>query len=240
MRILFSYGIPKSASTFAWYLIKTIAISGGISVATLSPRSKGTNSIEDYVDPLSDENLRLVIAEAGDKSVVLKTHGWPTRGVVDLIKSGNGLAFASYRDFRDVALSLMDHAARSRKCGNKDFAEFYKLSDTISLLQDQERRFSEWRRLCDPLLIPYDEICFDTRTTIKRIADRLSVSVDVESIFTSLVNEREHLPQFNKGEKSRFMREMDLASSNLIVKTFSQYFEELFLRPLSTPPSRPT
>jgi hypothetical protein len=90
--------------------------------------------------------------------------------------------FVSYRDLRDVALSLLDHAARSRALQISDFAEFHTLADTIPMLKEQVHRFEAWVTLCKPLLIPYDEICFDTRSSISKIADSLGVFVDVDAI----------------------------------------------------------
>ena len=80
-RIFISYGITKSASTFAWQLIKHVAIAGGLPIATLTAKSKGRNSPEDYVDPVSDENLALVQVEVGGRPVVIKTHGDVTPAV---------------------------------------------------------------------------------------------------------------------------------------------------------------
>src|SRR5262249_10164298 len=139
-----SYGITKSASTFAWQLIKRIAIEGGIPVATLTARSKGINSPEDYIDPISDEKLRLIQVDIGDAPVVIKTHGPATPIAVQLVTQGKAQVFASYRDPRDVALSLLDHAARSRQAGIRDFAEFHELADTLGAIEFQIRRLDAW------------------------------------------------------------------------------------------------
>jgi hypothetical protein len=163
-------------------LIKRIAIAGGIPVATLTRASKGANSPEDYIDPISDETIGAIRSDVGDLPVVIKTHGPVTPAAVRLITDGKAKVFASYRDLRDVALSLLDHGTRSRRIGIKDFAEFYELSDTIGSIDVQVGRFDDWVKLCAPLLIPYDEICFDTRITIARIAKRLDVSVDIDAI----------------------------------------------------------
>ena len=90
-RIYISYGITKSASTFAWQLIKRIAIGGGLPIATLTSRSKGKNSPVDYIDPLSEENLDLVKEDVGDLPVVIKTH----KDVTPAIASGTILTLGT-------------------------------------------------------------------------------------------------------------------------------------------------
>jgi len=93
--IYISYGITKSASTFAWQLIKRIAIVGGLPVATLTTKSKGANTPEDYIDPVSDEAIRAIRSDVGDLPVVIKTHGPVTPTVTRLVADGEAKVFAS-------------------------------------------------------------------------------------------------------------------------------------------------
>ena len=226
--IYISYGITKSASTFAWQLIKRIAICGGLPIATLTSKSKGANSPEDYIDPVSEKNLDLIREDVGDLPVVIKTHGDVTPAAARLVAEGTAQVFASYRDLRDVALSLLDHGARSRAKGIKDFSEFHELTDTLEDIRVQVQRFENWVQLCKPLLLSYDEICFDTRSMIPRIAERLGVSVDVELISNEFASNNASIGQFNKGEKRRFEREMNSEVSALFVDTFSTYYKTYF------------
>ena len=225
-RIFISYGITKSASTFAWQLIKHVAIAGGLPIATLTAKSKNGNSPEDYIDPVSEDNLALVKAEVGDRPVVIKTHGHVTPAVARLVADGTAQVFVSFRDPRDVALSLLDHGARSRRQGINDFAEFHEPIDTLETIRHQTQRFENWVKLCNPLLIPYDEICFNTKTTIMRIAGRLGVSVDAELISTEFHTSKHRIGQFNKGEGRRFEREMSAELSALFLAELSDYYRQ--------------
>jgi tRNA (mo5U34)-methyltransferase len=227
-RIFISYGITKSASTFAWQLIKRTAIAGGLPVATLTAGSKGIDSPEDYIDPVSDENLRKIEADVGNAPVVIKTHGGVTPAVVRLLAEGTAQVFASYRDPRDVALSLLDHGARSREIGIKDFAEFHEVKDTIETIKIQIQKFENWVRTCEPLLIPYDEICFDTRRTIARVAERVGVSVDVDRVFAEFNSNKNLIGQFNKGDSRRFEREIDRETSLYFLEIFNEYYNKFF------------
>jgi hypothetical protein len=227
-RIYICYGITKSASTFAWQLIKRTAISGGLPIATLTLKSKGANSPEDYIDPVSEETIRRIHSDVGDLPVVIKTHGPVTPAAVRLVTEGEAQVFASYRDLRDVALSLLDHGTRSRRMGIRDFAEFNEVSDTISSIEFQVRRLDNWVKSCTPLLIPYDEICFDTRTTILRISKALGVSVDFESVFDEFSSGRTRIGQFNIGMRRRFSCEMSPETSNLFLRRFLSFYAEYY------------
>ena len=227
-RIYISYGITKSASTFAWQLIKRTAIIGGVPIATLTSKSKGANSPEDYIDPVADENLNLIKEDVGDLPVVIKTHGGATPAAARLVADGTAHVFASYRDLRDVALSLLDHGARSRAKGIKDFSRFHDVTDTLEDIKVQVQRFEHWVKLCNPLLLSYDEVCFDTQSAISRIAERLGVSVDVEAISNEFNSDKKSIGQFNKGESRRFEREMDATTSSFFVSTFTPYYQTYF------------
>src|SRR6266852_982858 len=60
----------------------------------------------------------------------------------------------------------------------------------------QLTRFERWVRDCKPLLIPYDEICFNTCGTLSRIAAHLGVSVDIESIADRFTEDKSAIGQF--------------------------------------------
>ncbi len=233
-RLIISYGIPKSASTFAWQLIKKTAIAGGLPIATPTFKSKKVNSPEDYIDPLSEENLRLLHADTGAFPVVVKTHGGITPAVANLIASGNAAVFLSYRDLRDVALSLLDHGQRSRALGIDDFADLHTPEETISLLETQIQRFDSWVTSCDPVLIPYDEICFDTSKTISRVAERLDVVVDIETILREFAENKRSIGQFNKGKRARYETEMTDDISARFISAFPQYYSKYFPDALNT------
>jgi hypothetical protein len=223
-----SFGMTKSASTFAWQLIKQIAQSAGIPVATLTDKSKGRKTWEDYIDLLSETNLQLIAEDIGDAPVVIKTHGVVTPPIIRRVATGEALAFASYRDLRDIALSLLDHGARSRMNGVPDFASLYTIEDTLPLLATQVQRFTDWVKFARPLLVPYDEICFDTRTTITRIAERLDVPVDVEEVFGLVESSKRSIRHFNKGELRRFEREMHPDTGSAIMREFHDFYAEFF------------
>ena len=118
------------------------------------------------------------------------------------------------RTFRVAGANGSDRLIRFRIRLELDFANLYTLKDTVVSLQHQIKRFENWVRTCAPLLIPYDEICFDTITTITRIAERIGVGVDAEAVRNKFMSDPRVIGQFNKGEKRRFEHEMEAQACN--------------------------
>src|SRR5207248_9054172 len=109
-------------------------------MATLTIKCRGRYSPEDYIDPVWAEKIALIRDDIGKAPVVIKTHGDATPAAIELVSAGTALVFVSYRDLRDIALSLLDHAIKSRRKGILDFANLYTLKDTVVSLQHQVKR----------------------------------------------------------------------------------------------------
>ncbi len=227
--IHFSFGIPKTASTFGWALIKRIAILGGLDVRPLTSFAKGGHHREDYIDPVTEETLARVQEEIGDGCAVIKTHGGGgTTIAARMVRENRSKVFISYRDLRDVSLSLIDHGARARKVGIKDHTDILKPEDALPLIKVGLERMDSWVRDCAPLMIPYNEICFDTPTTIRRVADRFGVAVSVGEVMDGFKHKEKDIGQFNKGVIDRYKTEMNDNTSELFLKTFRSYYEKYF------------
>ena len=227
--IHFSFAIPKTASTFGWALIKRIASLGGLDVRTLSSFSKGGLHPEDYIDPVTEEALARVQKEIGEGCAVIKTHGGGgTTLVAKMVRENRSKVFVSYRDLRDVSLSLIDHGAKARKVGSKDCADILKPEDAIPLIKVGLERMDSWVRDCAPLMIPYNEICFDTPTTIRRVADRFGVAVSFGEVMDGFKHKEKDIGQFNKGVMDRYKTEMNDDTSELFLQTFRSYYEKYF------------
>jgi hypothetical protein len=158
LMIYVSYGVPKSASTFAYVVTEQVLRTAGRRIATLSEAAKGPQSRLNYIDPLSWDAIERVKAEIGERSVVIKTHGVPDQPLLAAIERGEVFAGAVVRDPRDIALSLLDHAKRSRQQGGGDFATLETVEDTFKILDEQLVRLKRWMECSRTLLLTYDGI----------------------------------------------------------------------------------
>lgn len=237
--IYISYGMPKSASTFTYVVMEAVLQAAGRAPVSLSEAAKGSKSRLNYVDPITGDALARVAAELGDKSAVIKTHGAPDNRVLEAVDSGEVFASAVIRDPREIALSLLDHAKRSRSLGNGDFAEFETVADTFTALDEQFGRLSRWMQSNKVLLLIYDEICFDTEFAVQRIIDQLGLSITAASVVATLP-EAGKIEQFNKGFRNRFEIEMPRDAQQTFLERYADVYRQHFGRPRLTMQVRTT
>ena len=222
--LIVSYGMPKSASTFAWLVIKDVLVAGGAPVATLSAAAKGNEATEDFVERLWPERLAAIRDEIGDDCAVVKTHGLTVRpGEIEQAGFERTIVFVQHRDPRDIALSLIDHGARSRAEGVPDFAQCTDVPACFPVLDHAIRALEGWARHPNAVPVDYDSLCFDTEATIARIAATCGLHVDPARIAARYA-ERERITQFNKGQSARWRQEMSPRHAELLERRYSGYF----------------
>jgi hypothetical protein len=226
--IYLSYGVPKSASTFTYVVTEHVLKVAGHPSAKLSETAKGRKSRLNYIDPVTWPALQRVAAEIGDAWTVIKTHGAPDDDMLAAIDRGEVLASAVVRDPREIALSLIDHAQRSRALGIRDFADVTTFDAAMLALDDQINRLKKWMRSDRVLLLTYDEICFDTPSAVRRIIQQLGkhlgIEVDLETVLATLPD-RDQVEQFNKGTERRYETEMPLDAQKKFLARYSEVYE---------------
>lgn len=221
--IYVSYGMPKSASTFTYVVTEAVLKAAGLRVASLSDAAKGGKSRLNYVDPINAAAVARARAEIGAGSVVIKTHGAPDKPLLDAIDRGEVFASAVIRDPREIALSLLDHAQRSRRLGIGDFAEFETIADTFRMLDEQVARLTRWMESSHVLLLIYDEIAFDTEFAIQRIVDQVGLPVTAAQVLAALP-EKAKVEQFNKGVPKRYATEMPEEMQTAFLDRYREFY----------------
>lgn len=224
-KIIISYGMPKSASTFAWMLIKQILIEAGETVATLSTDAKKNRSKEDYVSHLEPGQIEKIASEAGDGSVVVKTHAAANsfKGFAQPFECS--FVFVQFRDPRDISLSLLDHGARTRARGIHDFADCVDYESTLKYIDSALERARSWMELDGAMNISYDELCFDGAKTTQRIIERLGVIVDPSEVLKKF-EDKSKITQFNKGSRDRWRKEMEEAESRKFLQRYQSFYSK--------------
>ena len=236
--IYISYGVPKSASTFAYVVTEQVLRTAGFAPAALSDAVKGRRSRLNYIDPITWDAIESVQAELGEKSAVIKTHGAPDQALLDAIERCAVFAGAIVRDPRDIALSLLDHARRSRAQGGGDFAALETVEDTFPILDEQFDRLRQWMRCGQVLLLTYDEIAFNTAAAVRRIAAQLGLSVAPADIVAALLA-RGKIAQFNKGIRARHEQEMPAATQQVLLDRYAEIYRRFLGAPDATPTTAP-
>lgn len=155
--------------------------------------------------------------------VALKTHSGPTFFVRVLVALGLAKVTYSYRDPRDVALSMRDHGIRTRKKGeifkdHRGFSDVHKVADALPKVKEEIENWYGWRDFGNVLLIRYEEFMTQKAKCLQEIAQHLNYDLsqgDLQTLLDKYTDLKSR--NFNKGTVERYKEELsatDLATCN--------------------------
>lgn len=224
--LYFSYGMTKTGSTLAFQMVRSALDICGFPQDRLDldvvDRSLRDNNFVNHITPDQLEQLKNEAKKRG-YPIALKTHMRPDPCVVEMIQSGEAVAHASYRDPRDMILSMLDHAEKSRFEGLDNFAELADLEQTLVNVRHQFDSLTAWLRLPGTMPLYFEDLGFKTAQSLRRILERLDLNFDPELLSDIVLNHR--FTQKNKGVKIRFETEMKPEDSARIAKEFSPFID---------------
>lgn len=220
--IYICYGITKSASTFLYQITEEVFRAAGKPVVRLGKPFRKPDSIENYFNFIDDDLLSAIEAHIGGSDIVLKTHGPPRGNVAGLVAAGKILASASIRDPREIALSMIDHGARSRRWRNKPFSEFVTVADTLNSLDIQLGCFRDWAVVPQVRIFSYNEICYGSAAVIRAIAEQIGADVDAGRVLGKF-RDKGVIGQFSKGKALRYS-EMSAADQAVFRERYAEFY----------------
>jgi hypothetical protein len=231
--LIISYGIPKSGSTLTFELLNGMLASIGHKQTRLADgivsAGHGINFLE-KVNPTVVEGLLGALPRGGH--VCVKTHARIDRTTFrlleDLHTQRKVQVVASYRDPRDICLSLMDAGARARAKGTKAFSECTDLASVVPKVERQLGVFRTWAAITGALRLGYDLVAFSPDKAIDAIEAVLGIASDravakrhaFEDAFT----------QKNKGVRSRWQRELSAEQQEELATVFDKFIRRVCRR----------
>jgi hypothetical protein len=224
-----SFGMLKSASTQAYQLIEEILRQGGRNPCLVGQPLRPALSVTNYFDNVDLDLIRRIEGMAQGRDVVIKTHQLPAPEVLALVEQGAIRATACLRDPREIALSMVDHGDRSRSWGIVEFSECGTVYDCWPSLDDQVATLRAWCAIPGVQRIAYNDICFDMRSVIVRLAAAMEVTVDaarVERVF----DDKLMVGQFNKGLRDRY-HEMSTLESLRFLDRYAPFYDDFMPGP---------
>lgn len=229
-KIIFSYGMTKCGSTLAFELARTGLELAGYPQPALGMDGLNGDARINFASHLSDAQLDAIWCRVQTigHPIVIKTHTRPDPCVIDMFKAGNAVAHATYRDPRDMALSMMDHGNRNRAQGKSAFTEITDLNAARININSQIDTLTQWlvRPNCLPLF--FDDLAFDTETTTRKILANLQLELNPGRVASFVKNRR--FTQKNKGVRRRFRDEMSLYERHQFRTEYAPLFKHLIKR----------
>ena len=214
------YGITKSASTFLYQLTEEILSGAGRTVCRI--RRPGRSTLENYYDSITIPLLDEIESRARGREVVLKTHGRLDPAVAGRIAEGRIKASASFRDPREVALSMADNGALSRQLGIPAFSEIAVPEDALPSIDMQLACLGEWMAVPGVEAFSYNEVCFSTDQAVRRLCAQIGVAVDAGRTIAPFRN-RMLIGQLNVARPLRY-RDMDEATQAIFLQRYAAFY----------------
>lgn len=221
-----SYGMPKSGSTLAFQLVRTILEKSGIPQESLSEGvvdSKSSNV--NFISKLDGPALDVLLDEASGlaRPLAIKTHSRLFPRIRQALSKGRLLGHAVCRDPRDTALSVLDAAREGRAWGSGPKGAFRTVRETLPRLHSHIEAFQGWAGTPNVMPIHYERLAFDTETVAGEIAAQIGVRVDLAEVVRIATTER--FIQFNQGKSQRWKTQMDPADARHLEIEFKDYIE---------------
>lgn len=225
--VVFSYGMTKSGSTLAFELARTALELSGFPQPLLPEAAVGRVRRINFTGHLDDANIAALGEAVRDigHPVVIKTHTRPDPCVIAMIDRRQALIQASYRDPREMALSMLDHGIRSRAAGRPAFADIETLDDAMRDITSQIDSLTQWlyRPGCLPLY--YEDVAFRSLGTTRRILRHLQLDIAPRKVLNHVLKKR--FIQLNLGIKKRFRGQMDAADQRAFRRAYEPFYRHL-------------
>jgi hypothetical protein len=180
--LILCFGITKSGSTLAFELIKGMLESIGHPQNRLPDGPVKREHPVNFVEPVDRETLRDLLAAVGDRWLAVKSHSPIGDGTFvyleRLQEQGRVRVVVSYRDPRELCLSLMDAGVQARALGMKEFSEFNDLDFTARVVRRKFGHFRKWGALRGALRLDYDVVAFSPQNAIESLERHFGIRCD--------------------------------------------------------------
>jgi hypothetical protein len=225
--LILCYGITKSGSTLAFELIKGMLESVGHRQVRLPDGLVRPEQKVNFVEPLDRDALDQLLAAIGDRWIAVKTHSPITNetfGYLErLLREDRIRVCATYRDPRELCLSLLDAGVHARKVGIKEFSEFTDMEIATRIVGRKLDAFRRWGALRGALRLEYNTVAFSPDAASDSIERWLSIQGDREQA-------KEHafvkaFTQRNKAKRNRAVEELSPGQYAALTGQFSEFLE---------------
>ncbi len=224
MPIIIAHGQPKSGSTFLWSasLALSSIVNGQEYYAFVHERLG--DEIAGFQANISASVIETVASRIDPADyVVLKTHGPFTEEMQDMVENEKVIAFTSFRDPRDTAVSTLDAGASDRKKGSTRW--FTKFTDVHQLVTPIIRQFSNivpWVECPKVFSVPYYMTAARQSTTVELLARHLGYGVLGHRLARQMDSEKTAVPEWNKGIADRFIEALEPDEIEFLNEKFAE------------------
>lgn len=233
--LYFSFGVTKTGSTLAYRMARHFLECRGHSQALLPDHLQIIRKDLNSWSQANHELLEEIAEWVGARGIflALKTHRAPTKVVRAMLREGRAMGHATFRDPREIALSLVDHGRESQERGHDPvrFRDLKDATDSLDLIERQLAIFDRWETLPDIETWYYDDFAFNPNLAFDKLARQTGLkplSSAERASFDGAAGTK-----FNKAVLHRWKSELTPEESGEFKAQFSDFYKRLWLRRLS-------
>ena len=221
--IYISYGMPKSASSFCFMLVKDIlevyVKKNGLYMGSVKDIING-HKYGEFFQPTDDGSFDAFLDKAlfesrQNMSIVVKVHCNLTDYAKSLIEKKAILASASFRHPADCILSYMDaYKKETHEQKNSRFRQGKSFDSSLNTFKYQGNVFLEWAAVKNIVLVYFNEVAMMPEAVIKKLCRQIGIEIDAEKLLHPYLEGKRRILEYNKGVVDR--RFLELSSSQIL------------------------
>jgi hypothetical protein len=234
LMLVICYGMAKSGSTLAFEVVRGILMSAGhsqsrVSCSGVSPTARG--NFMQTADRASIENL---LDYTGDRRILaVKSHHVFKDDMFEWLEELQAArklqVIASYRDPRDISLSLVDAGDRARQKGKRakrgGFSKIDGLPSATRQVKKASQNFRKWGALRETLRLYYDTVAFSPDKAIDEIERVLNVKSDRAAVMKHAFQKAS--THKNKATRHRYITELDEPGQQQMLEIFGTFIQRV-------------
>jgi len=211
--LVLCYGMQKSGSTLAFEMARGVLRSAGFEQPFVyNDLRDPAEARRNYIDAITKDKVSTLIETIGPgRKIAVKTHATLPDDLFAWMEERQRKReiqiVSSYRDPRDVCLSLLDAGAKSREANAGAFGDFKTLDDAADFVRGRIARFRKWSALQGTLRLNYDLVAYEPEKAIAEIERVLDVRGDKGSVLKHAFEDS--YTQKNVARRRRYLNEMD-------------------------------
>jgi hypothetical protein len=225
--------MQKSGSTLAFELTCGILTSAGFAQDFIrndlhGPVTESGRTPRNYIEHIDEDSLRGLVETIGpDRRIAVKTHATFLDEMfpfMEKMQAERALqVVASYRDPRDVCLSLLDAGEKSRRTGTGAFGDFETLDGVTDYVKGRIARFRKWASLHGSLRLNYDTVAYKPNDAIDALEAVLNVKSDRAQVMKHAFDEA--FTHKNKAQRNRHQSELSPDQTKKLNTEFRRFIK---------------
>lgn len=231
--IVISAGLQRSGSGWIYNLTNELLVMAGHTPARqvrdrfFLNKVLPTDNVQ-FKHPSVWKLMAITLPHLAGHTFAVKTHSRPTRSMQTWMRWGWARAHYSYRDPRDVVVSVWDAGRRAAEGGwRSPFTQYQTIEAIIDAVAQWLRTYDRWLRQGDTPMIRYEQFKADPLSQLRVLADHYGLQLTDAQLQAAIDKFSEgkssNLTHYWKAETGRFRKALSAEQVELCRQRFGDY-----------------